>query len=149
MHKYFKLFSLVAMVSIVAWGCTPPEGDDNANGTTASVDQVVAAVFCGKCGHAKGTEQCCAEDGEACAACGMHKGSSLCCVELADDAKGKDLCGKCGQVAGTDACCAEGAKACAACGLHKGSPLCCKLNKAEEAVEETTAEPAEETTVDE
>ncbi len=153
MKNFIKLFALVAMASIVSWGCTPPEGGETpSNGTTteqahdhdghehadgdhahADADSV---VYCGKCGHTKGTEQCCAVDGEACAACEMHKGSALCCVTLGDDLKGKDLCGKCGHIAGSESCCAEGAAACEACGPHKGSPLCCKLEKAEEETEE-------------
>jgi hypothetical protein len=126
--------ALLAVVSLFAAGC----GGESAQTTPVGEDEMLVstAVFCGKCGHTKGSAECCDEACEACASCGLHKGSTLCC-KVTEAVAGQDLCGACGQVAGSDACCAEDAEKCADCGLQKGSPLCCKLTSAESAAENT------------
>lgn len=124
--------ALLAGVGLLAAGC----GGESAQTKPAGEEEVLvsATVYCGKCGHTKGSAECCADACEVCDSCGLHKGSTLCC-KVTGDAAGQDLCAKCGQVAGSDACCVEGAEICADCSLQKGSPLCCQLTSTESAAE--------------
>ena len=161
MSRFFSLMVVVAIVSVVSWGCssdttpaastTPATqdadghaGHDHDGHEHASHDHEghdhdghehatmnVSAKLCGGCGATKDSETCCSADVAKCDGCGKNKGSALCCVELDEAAAGKDLCSSCGHVAGSEACCADGAEKCA-CGMAKGSPLCCKLKPAEE-----------------
>ena len=88
-----------------------------------------AFVLCGKCGQAKGGDQCCKADSQKCAKCGWTKGSPACCkITRAENQGDVTLCQKCGEVSGSDRCCKmEGRTKCAQCGLLKGAPGCCKL----------------------
>ena len=117
---------LVVALAVFAWGCGSQQETQVAHTQEGGASE--ATVYCGKCGHAKGTDQCCAEGAEVCTKCNLHKGSALCC-KVQGDAAGKDLCGKCGQVAGSEKCCAKDAEVCEHCKLHKGSALCCKLTE--------------------
>ena len=121
------ILSLIALIAIsVIVGCNPPAESGDSNTTTAEVS-TSSTLLCGKCGAAKGSEICCADDAETCA-CGMHKGTALCCKEI--DLAGKDLCTACGSpVEGVHTCSADAEKS-EACGLEKGSAACCKLGEA-------------------
>jgi hypothetical protein len=132
--------SVVCLVTVMLLlvGCQKP-ADTTVPGDTTTV----AMVLCGKCGHEKGSAQCCADDCETCAICGLHVGSQLCC-KVAEEFRGNDMCLKCGHIAGSDECCKDGCVICTKCGLHEGSPLCCKLTAAaetetDEAMESETA----------
>lgn len=134
-----KRFTLtaVAITALFVGGCQPPASDtspEDSNDTTQLEEKtyLTSTQFCGECGHEKGGDACCAENGEACD-CGFHKGSLLCCKDVE---AGKDYCTACGQFAGSELCCAENVEICQ-CGLHKGAPLCCKLAGEETAAEST------------
>ena len=138
MSRFFSLAVMVALVTVISWGCTNSDApvaateDEHAGHDHDGEDHDHAALgtICGSCGEAKGTDSCCSESAEKCASCELNKGSLLCCVQLDASVAGKDLCGSCGQVAGSDTCCVEGAEKCE-CGMAKGSPLCCKLKNDE------------------
>jgi len=97
--------------------------------STKSAVKNEKVMLCGKCGHIKGTEQCCKADAETCDKCGLHKGAPGCCkIEKGEDIQ---LCSKCGEIKGKDKCCKADAEKCGKCGLNKGAPGCCKLPKKE------------------
>ena len=135
MSRSFYGLMLALMFAVWTIGCAPSD-------TTESTDEVPAVetgeetaeahpehhtLLCGKCGHEKGTESCCAEGAETCEKCGLHAGSKLCCAELSEDAAGKDICSGCGHVAEGHHHCDENCEKCESCGMHAGSPACCKL----------------------
>lgn len=122
---------LIALAACLTLGCAASDDTPPADASTATTNEATVAVaaYCGDCGHAKGTAECCAEGAEPCN-CGMAKGSPLCCKVTAD-VKGESLCGKCGNVVASESCCVEGADKCS-CGMAKGAPLCCKLTPSDE-----------------
>ncbi len=90
MQKNIALFMVLLLCGTLALGCAkkaddggaaPASGDNGGGGAegeeTSSMDTAMTTqvVFCGKCGHEKGSEACCADDCETCE-CGMHKGSA-------------------------------------------------------------------------
>ena len=138
------VLSLVAAIGLFAAGCSQaPEGTTEVTGASHDHEHI---SLCVGCGHAKGTDACCAEGAEKCTECSLAKGSPACCNDLIVDGKAKDLCGDCGHVAHGDNCnkyCAEGAEGgerCADCKWAKGSPACCKIKK---PADEDTAETAD------
>ena len=119
--------TLIALASAFFLGCASETSQTVLTTPTSAsaIDGATSGILCGKCGHDKGSSECCKEDSEMCASCNLHKESVLCC-KLTGDFAGKDFCAKCGQVAEGEHSCEEGAEVCAKCNLHKGSPLCCK-----------------------
>jgi len=136
MKKWFLQVNVILLSGLLLVGCGGDDGgktdgeSSNADSNTTEVSQV--ADFCGDCGQTKGSDSCCAADGEKCESCGFHKGATLCCKLNQADVAGKVLCGKCGDAKGSEKCCKEDAEACGKCGLNKGTPLCCKLKAKEE-----------------
>jgi hypothetical protein len=133
-----QLFAIILSVGLLALvGCTPaedkkaPADSSKTDGKTSQLDTTttLATLYCGACGEAKGSENCCATGAETCATCGLHAGSALCCV-VEGDLKGKDICAKCGHIAGSTDCCNPDHEKCAKCGLDTDSPLHCKLTTA-------------------
>ena len=140
MKKWMSFVTFVALVSIVAWGCgggpqvpvsptkikdKKKDGEEEAHGHDHG-DETLHVSYCGDCGFAKGSDQCCEEGATKCSKCNLTAGSTLCC-KLEGDYSGKVLCGQCGDVGGTTSCCKADAEKCAKCDLQKGSVLCCKV----------------------
>lgn len=132
MKSIAVLFCVVALTAI---GC----GQSSTQTIPEAEITPVSLELCGDCGQVKGSDSCCAEDGEECK-CGFHKGSPACC-KLEKTGEDIALCVKCGEQAGGEKCCAEG-EVCD-CGFHKGSPACCSKDAmavAKEIVEDMTEE---------
>jgi len=132
------LAAVFCVVALTAIGC--------GQSTTQTIPNPeitpVSLELCGDCGQVKGSETCCAADGEECK-CGFHKGSPACC-KLEKTGEDLTLCVKCGELAGGEKCCGEG-EVCD-CGFHKGSPACCSKDAmavAKEIVEDMTDEHAD------
>lgn len=76
------VFSIVALLGLVVWGCskaTTPDADPPAAEPTASAAETAAVFLCGDCGQIKGSGDCCAEGAETCEKCGLAKGAPGCC----------------------------------------------------------------------
>lgn len=121
--------ALLSAVTFTMVGCEP---QSSAPAPKADREATVAMVLCGKCGHQKGSAECCKDECIICSTCGLHSGSTLCC-KVAEEFRGQDMCMLCGHVADSDACCKDGCEICEKCKLHKGSPLCCKLTDGDDS----------------
>lgn len=128
MKKFVAMLPVFALLTAMIVGCGGEEGAGDGEGDTETGHNSTAAdttnvAYCGQCGDAAGSEDCCAEGAEVCTDCDFHKGSALCCSGVAK-VEG-EYCA-CGHEKGTDDCCSEEGELCE-CGFHKGSALCCKV----------------------
>ena len=103
-----------------------PAGDAGAETSSGTAVAGQKIELCAKCGHFKGTADCCKEGAEPCAGCQLAKGSAGCCKFHKGETP-PEVCAKCGHLKGTEDCCKQGAEKCPKCNLAKGSLACCKL----------------------
>ena len=156
MKNWMNVFTALAIVSIVSWGCARTEtgpvvittsgdedhgdgdghdhdGDDHDDaghdhdGHDHGETVAVALFYCGDCGQGVAEDADHKCDPDG-QACSkcVFQKGSALCCKIEGDFAGKALCASCGQIKGSDVCCAKDATVGEKCNLHAGSPLCCK-----------------------
>ncbi len=118
MKRWMPLFTAIAIVSLVSWGCARTESGSSAN--TSHGDHGHGA---GEHSHDEGVPHDHDGDGKPDHSSHDHGDEAVETVAVAL------YCGDCGHgfAKGADHKCDADHEVCAKCGLHAGAELCCKV----------------------
>lgn len=121
MNYFLRCAILMALVSLVAWGCARSTPDDIASAGPTVEQHDLDHGDHDHAGHdhdeGPGHEH---EGNDDDLEHAVAAGEETVAVAL--------FCGTCGNAKGGESCCVEGAEKCEKCGMTVGSTLCCKLD---------------------